>query len=102
MFFDWKGIAMVIAALCAAIILSLLDLSCTAKPEALSTIARVKGELAAGRNAVKDQQIDNLTRAVRDIRVMARRYVQKGDRENARRAMNAAQELERRIEALKK
>lgn len=101
MFFDWKGIVMVLAALCAVILLCAVDLRCSARPNEGSTIARVKGELAAGRKEVHARQAEDLTRMVRDMRVMAKKYVKEGDMKNARRAMAAVQELEKKIKLLR-
>jgi len=78
-----------------------VDLSCSAKPAEESTIARVKGEIAVGKAAARSQQADDLARVARDMRVMARKYVEQGDMPNARKTMNAAQEIERKIQSLR-
>lgn len=101
MFFDWKGITIVIAVIAAVMGLCAVDLSCSAKPAKGSTISRVKGELAAGKAEIRTRQADELARTLRDMRIMAKGYVKKGDLENARRTMAAAQELDRKIRELR-
>ena len=100
MFFNWRGAALVLAAIGVAVGLCALDLSCSGKPSGESTIARVKGELAAGRKERRNLEAENLAKLARDMRVLAQRYLEKGDKRKAQRAIGAAQELDRKIQAL--
>ena len=100
MLFNWRGAALVIAAIGVVLGLCALDLRCSGKPSEQSTIAHVKGELAAGRKEQRHLEAENLARLARDMRVLAQRYLEKGDKRKAQRAIGAAQELDRKIHAL--
>ena len=92
------GIAL--AAVAAVVGLCALDLHCSGGGE-VPAIARVRGEMEAGRNAQRIQQADELARLARDMRVLAKRYLEQGEGRKARRAFGAAQELERKIRELR-
>ena len=101
MFFNWRGVAIVFGAIAIVIGLCAIDLSCGAKPTEDSTIARVKGELAVGKKEMRNLQADDLARLARDMRVLAKRYVEQGEKKKAQRAIGAAQELDRKIQELR-
>jgi len=100
MLFNWRGAAWVMVAIGVVIGLCALDLSCSGNPSEHSTIAHVKGEMAEGRKAQRAQEADNLAQLARDLRVLAKRYVEQGDKRKAQRAIGAAQELDRKIRNL--
>lgn len=101
MLFNWKGIGIVLATLAAVIVLCAIDLSCGAKPAENSTIARVKGELDAGRKEARQLQAEDLARLARDMRTLADHYGKTGEKKKALQAVNAARELERKIRKLR-
>ena len=101
MFFNWKGIAIVLAAIAVAIGLCALDLRCSGGEDDIPVIARAKGEIEAGVREHRIQQADELARLARDMRVLAKRYVEKGETRKAHRAIGAAQELDRKIKELR-
>ena len=102
MFFNWKGIAIVLAAIAAVIGLCAIDLSCSGGRGDVPALARVKGEIKAGRDEQRSLQADELAKLARDMRVLAKRYLEKGEKRKARRAIGAAQELDRKIEELRR
>ena len=97
---SWRVIAIVFAVIAAVIGLCALDLSCSGGGE-IPMIARVKGEIRAGRDEQRIQQADELARIARDMRVLAKRYLEKGENRKTRRALGAAQELEKKIKELR-
>jgi len=100
MFFNWKGIALVLAALVVVIGLCAVDLSCSGGPSQDSQIARMKGEWKDGKKALRQQEAENLAQLARDLRVLAQRYKAKGENKKAQRAIGAAQELDKKIAQL--
>lgn len=101
MLFNWKGIVIVITVLAVVVGLCALDLSCSGEPEQHSTIARVKNEIAAGKQEFRNLEADDLAKLARDLRILARRYAEKGEKKKAQRAIGAAQELDRKIRQLR-
>ena len=100
MLINWRGVGVVLGAIALVIALVVMNLCCGARVEERSTIARVKGEIAAGRSEMRKLQADELARLACDMRVMAKRYLEKGDKVKAQRARGAAQELDRKIKEL--
>ena len=100
MFFNWKGVAIVLAVLVAVIGLCAVDLRCSGRPGPDSQIARIKGEWAEGKKAMRQQEAENLAQLARDLRVLARRYRENGESKKAQRAIGAAQELDKKIARL--
>ena len=100
MFFNWRGVAIVLAVIAAVICLCAVDLRCSGGPGSESTVARVKGELAEGKTAMRQQEAENLARVARDLRVLAKRYKANGENKKAQRAIGAAQELDKKIARL--
>ena len=101
MFFNWRGIAIVLAAIAVVIGLCALDLSCSGGRGDIPAVERVKGEIAAGMKEQRTLQADELAKLARDMRVLAKRYLAQGERRKARSAIGAAQELDRKIEELR-
>ena len=101
MFFNWRGIRIVLVVIAAVIALCVIDLRCSGGSEDNATLMRVKSELAAGREAAKDLRADELDRLARDMRVLAKRYLEKGENKKAQRAIGAAMELERKSRTLR-
>jgi len=98
----WKGIGIVAAVLAAVVLLSVLDLRCKrGDPAPGSAGAYVKNEIAEGKSQYKIMKIEELATLARTMRVLARRYVEQGDKKKAQRAIGAAQELDRKIEKLR-
>ena len=89
------GVIAAVIALCA------LDLCCSGSSSDIPTVARVKQELAAGKREMRILQAEELAKLARDMRVLAKRYVEQGEKKKAQRAINAAQELDRKIRELR-
>lgn len=101
MFFNWKGIAIVLAAIAVVVGLCALDLRCSGGGEEIPVIARARGEIEAGVKEQRILQADELARLARDMRALAKRYVERGENRKAQRAIGAAQELDRKIRELR-
>lgn len=101
MLVDWRGVALVLAVLAAVVGLCALNLHCGGGPSDNSTLSRVRDELATGRREQRYQQAENLAALARDLRVLAARYREAGENKKAQRAIGAAQELDRKIAALR-
>lgn len=97
MFFNWKGVAIVLAVIAAVIVLCAVDLRCSGGLGSDSHIVRMKGEWAEGKKAMRQQEAENLAQLARDLRVLARRYKENGENKKAQRAIGAAQELDKKI-----
>lgn len=101
MFFNWKGIALVLTVIAAVIGLCALDLSCGGGPTADSTLAKVQGELKAGRQELRTLKAEELAGLARDMHALAKMYRDQGEKKKAYHALAAAQELERKIRQLR-
>ncbi len=102
MFFNMKGTMIVLAVIALVIGICTLDLCCGGKPSEMSTVSRVKTEMSAGLKEMRNRQADDLAKVASDMRVLAKRYAAKGDKKQAQRAINAAQELEQNIQRLRR
>jgi len=100
MFFNWKGIAIVLIALAAVGVLCSLDLCCSGGPASDSQIARVKNQVTDGSKEMRQQEAEKLAKLARDLRILARRYKEGGENKKAQRAIGAAQELDKKIAKL--
>ena len=100
MFFNWRGAVIVLSVLAVVIGLCAVDLRCSGGPGSGSTVARVKGEVAEGKKAMRQQEAESLARVARDLRVLAKRYKENGENKKAQRAIGAAQELDKKIARL--
>lgn len=100
MFFNWKSIAIVLCVLTAVIGLCALGLRCSGGLGSDPRVVRMKGELAAGRQSMRQQEVENLAQVARSLRVLARQYKEKGENKKAQRAIGAAQELDKKIARL--
>lgn len=99
----WKGVGIVVAVLAAVVAFSIFDLSCNrGSPAPGSAGAYVRNEIAEGKRQYRILEIEKLSTLARDLRVLAKRYVEQGDKKKAQRAVGAAQELDRRIEDLRR
>lgn len=101
MFFNWRGIKIVLIVIAVVLALCAIDVSCSSKTEDNATLMRVKDELAAGKKEVKNLRAEELERLARDMRVMSKKYLEKGEKKKAQRAIGAALELERKIQSLR-
>ncbi|MBO7684538.1 MAG: hypothetical protein J6T51_07425 [Kiritimatiellae bacterium] len=102
MLFNVKGAILVLCGAAVVAGLCALDLRCSSGGRAkIPSVERVKGELEAGRREQRQLQADELAALARDMRALARRYVEQGDRLKAQRAIGAAQELDRKIRELR-
>ena len=97
MFFNWKGVAIVLAVIAAVIGLCVVDLRCSGGLGSDSHIVRMRGEWAEGKKAMRQQEAENLAHLARDLRVLAKRYKENGENKKAQRAIGAAQELDKKI-----
>ena len=95
----WVAIALVVFAVVAG--LCVLDVRCSSGKNDIPPVARIRGELEAGRHERRLQQADELAKLARDMRALARRYIERGEKRKARRAAGAAQELDRKIRELR-
>ena len=102
MFFNWKGIMFVLGAIAVVVGLCALDLCCSSGgKEKIPSLERVKGEIEAGRREQRVLQAEELAKLARDMRALAKRYVEQGETRKAHRAIGAAQELDRKIRELR-
>lgn len=97
MFFNWKGVAIVLAVIAAVVVLCAVDLRCSGELGSDSHIVRMKGEWGEGKRVMRQQEAENLAHLARDLRVLARRYKENGENKKAQRAIGAAQELDKKI-----
>lgn len=102
MVFGWRHVGYVLAGLAAVLLICAIDLRCSGDPAVGSAAAHVREELQEGRRERSAQDIESLSVLARDLRVMAKRYVEQGETRKAHRAIGAAQELDKRIQALMK
>ena len=100
MLFNWKGVAIVLGVLMVVIGLCAVDLRCSGGLGSDSHIVRIKGEWDEGKKTMRQQEAENLAQVARDLRVLARRYKEKGENKKAQRAIGAAQELDKKIARL--
>ena len=97
---NWRGAMIVFAVLAAVFVLCAVDLRCSGGLGQDSQVERMKGELAEGKKAMRQQEAENLAQLARDLRVLARRYKENGENKKAQRAIGAAQELDKKISRL--
>ena len=103
MFFNWKGVMFVLGGIAVVMGLCALDLCCSSGgKEKIPSLERVKGEIEAGRREQRVLQADELAKLARDMRALAKRYVEQGESRKAQRAIGAAQELDRKIRELRR
>ena len=101
MFFDVRGICWTLAGILVVVLFCALDLHCSNRRDAkaagagVGAIAHVKEEVAAGRHEVAVQRRDQRNVMIRDLRVMVRRMLKEGRKEEARRLMAEIQKLEK-------
>lgn len=100
-FFNWKGIAIVLGVIAVVIGLCVVDLSCGSKPTENSTVARIQRGITEGKSEFRKQEIERMSKLAFDMRVLAKRYVAQGEKRKAHRAIGVAQELDKKIKALK-
>jgi len=100
-FFNWRGIVIVLAVLAAVIVVCAVDLRCSGEPEQRSDLARVKSELVAGKKEFRYQEAEKLAALARDFRALADKYKANGEMRKAHRAIGTAQELDRKIKKLR-
>jgi len=98
---SWKPVLIILAILAAVVGIAAFDLRCSSAPQEGTALARVRDELAAGKAEYRTQRADEMAVLARDLRVLAKRYVEQGDKKKAQRAIGAAQELDRRIAELR-
>lgn len=103
MFVDVKGVKWTVLALMCVAALCMLDLCCSSArdraraqkgADAGGVMAHVRREIAAGRHEQSVMREDQINEQLRDLRVISRRLVKAGRSREARRVMNAIQELE--------
>jgi len=102
MFFNWRGIAIVLVVLAGVILLCTVDLRCSGGASQDSTLARIKGELTEGKKEMRYQKAEELAALARDFRALAAHYLKQGQKRKAQRAISTAQQLDRRIRELRK
>ena len=90
----------VLSVLAAVIAFCVVDLRCSGRLGSDSHIARIKGEWAEGKKAMRQQEAENLAQLARDLRMLAKRYKANGESKKAQRAIGAAQELDKKIAQL--
>ena len=101
MFFNWKGISFTLLGLAAALLFCAFNLHCGGDPAQTPTALRVKEELAAGKAEMRYQKAEELAALARDLRQLAAIYTKNGEKKKAHHAIGAAQELDRKIRALR-
>lgn len=98
---NWKTVWIIVAILAAVAVIGVIDLRCSGVSEKGTPMARVGEEIAAGKKEFRNLQADDLAVLARDLRILARRYVEQGDKKKAQRAIGAAQELDKKIAELR-
>jgi len=100
-FFNVRGIVITLAAIAAVALLCMLDVHCSnvrdrrAKEQpSPGVVSRVKGELAAGAKEFAQLRADQLNAQLRDLRILAKHFVEKGENRRARATIALIQELE--------
>ena len=100
MFFDVRGICWTLAGILVVALLCALDLHCSNRRDAakasagVGAIAHVREEVAAGRKEAAVMGAEQRNLMIRDLRVMVRRMLKEGRKEEARRFMAEIQKLE--------
>ena len=103
MFFDRKGILLTLSVILVVILVCVIDLRCSsvrderARRENMpqfGAIAHVKEEMAAGKQAWAQQREEQLNEQLRMLRVMAKRFAEKGENTRARATIALIQEIE--------
>jgi len=89
------------AILAVVAVIGAVDLRCSGASEKGTPMTRVSEEIAAGKKEFRNLQADDLAVLARDLRILARRYVEQGDKKKAQRAIGAAQELDKKIAELR-
>lgn len=93
MLVDWRGVGLVLVVLGVVVAFCALDLSCTEK-KGPAVLARVKGELDAGRKEYLTIRRDQLAEQLRDLRVLNRRLVEQGEKDRSRELTRLLVDLE--------
>ena len=99
MFFNVTGIKWTLLAIAVVILFCALDLRCAAvrderdRAAQSGIIGHVREEFAAGQREFSQQRADQLAEQIRDLRVMAKRLVEKGETVRARATISLIQEL---------
>ena len=102
MSFNWKGIILVLGGIAAVVGLCALGLCrSSGGKEKIPSLERAKCEVKADSREQRVLQADELAKLARDMRALAKRYVEQGETRKAHRAIGAAQELDRKIRELR-
>ncbi|MDO5318450.1 MAG: hypothetical protein Q4G65_07495 [bacterium] len=103
MFFDRKGILLTLSIIFVVILLCVIDLRCSSARDErarrenapqFGAIAHVKEEMAAGKQAWAQQREEQLNEQLRMLRVMTKRFAEKGENTRARATIALIQEIE--------
>ncbi len=102
MSFKWKGIIFVLGGIAVVVGLCALGICCSSGgKEHIPSQERAKGEIEADSGEQRVLQEEELAKLARDMRALAKRYVEQGETRKAHRAIGAAQELDRKIRELR-
>ncbi len=106
MFFNFRGAGWVLLVILLVAFVCLLDLKCSfmrderdrvdaAQPPPSGALARVKGEMSAGKEAWNQMREEQLNEQLRTFRVMAKRFAETGQHKRAQALVSLIQEIER-------
>ena len=104
MFFNYRGTGWVLFAILVVVLLCVLDLRCSflrdekrakeSDAPQVGAIAHVKGEMSAGLEALAQQREEQRNEQLRTLRVMAKRFADKGDHKRARATIGLIMQIE--------
>lgn len=104
MFFNVSGIKWTLLAIAVVVLLCALDVHCSnrrdEKAAVNSSLLHVKDEMKAGQQAFAQQRADQINAQLRDLRILAKHLVKKGETKRARAAISLIQELEQQQKRL--
>ena len=93
----WGRLVVELGVLALIVGFCVLNVHCSGEPAAGSSAARIANEVKAGKQEMRNQEIENLARVANDFRVLAKRYKAQGENKKAQRAICAALELDKKI-----
>jgi len=94
---NWRCVGVIAGVMSVVILFAVVDLRCRGS----ASDSRVAREMMAGKQAQRERQAEDLAQMARDLRILAVRYREKGEKKKAYHALSAAQELDKKIKLLR-